>query len=129
MAGEYKILVVDDEKDLLETVRFRLSHSGYSVVTAEDGAEALEKARTEKPDLIMLDLMLPKLDGYKVCSILKKDSQYSGIPVIIFSARAQEEDIRLAKETGADEYVTKPFEPQELLGKIRDLLSKRVKGE
>jgi len=117
-----KILLVDDEKDLVDTVTFRLKASGYDVVTAYDGQEALTKTRTEKPDLIILDLMLPKMDGYKVCRMLKFDERYKKIPIIMFTARAQDSDKKMGEEVGADAYITKPFDPQTLLGKIKELL-------
>jgi DNA-binding response OmpR family regulator len=117
-----RILAVDDEPDLLEMLKMRLEANNYDVLTAYDGQEGLEKARNEKPDLIILDLMLPKIDGYKVCGLLKKDARYKDIPIIIFSAKAQEGDIKLGQELGAEAYITKPFEPQVLLGKIKELL-------
>ena len=117
-----KILIVDDEKDLVETVVFQLQISGYDAIVAYDGQEGLDKARKEKPDLIILDLMLPKMDGYKVCGLLKNDSRYTKIPIIMFTAKAQESDIKLAKEVGAEAYITKPFEEEILLGKIKELL-------
>ncbi len=120
-----KILLVDDEKDLAETVVFQLRISGYEAIVAYDGQEGLEKARKEKPDLIILDLMLPKMDGYKVCGLLKSDSRYAKIPIIMFTARAQESDIKLAKEVGAEAYITKPFEQEILLGKIKELLGEK----
>jgi len=119
-----KILVVDDETQLVEMVAMRLEANDYEVVTAADGQEALNQAKKERPDLMILDLMLPKMDGYKVCGLLKKDSKFSKMPIIIFSARAQQEDKRLAEEMGADAYMTKPFEPQALLAKISELLGK-----
>ncbi|MFC1508163.1 response regulator transcription factor [Candidatus Omnitrophota bacterium] len=119
-----KILVVDDEKDLVMTLSYRLKANGYEVVAAGDGEEALKKARTENPDLILLDLMLPKLDGYKVCKVLKSEEKYKNIPIIIFTARAQEIDKDLSREALADAYMTKPFEPQALLSKIEELLAK-----
>ena len=119
-----KILLVDDEKDLVETVSFRLKAFGYEVIPAYDGKEALEKAKKEKPDLIILDLMLPKIDGYKVCRMLKFDEKYKNIPVIMFTARAQESDKELGLQVGADEYITKPFDAKVLLEKIKDLLNK-----
>ncbi|MCX5715621.1 MAG: response regulator [Candidatus Omnitrophica bacterium] len=82
----------------------------------------MDKARKEKPDLIILDLMLPKIDGYKVCAMLKRDQKYSKIPILMFTARAQESDEKLGKEVGADGYITKPFESKALLGKIEELL-------
>ena len=120
--GKKRILLVDDEKDLIETLTFRLEANGYEVIKAYDGQDGLEKARKEKPDLMILDLMLPKMDGYKVCRMLKFDEKYKKIPIIMFTARAQESDIKIGKEVGADAYMTKPFEPQILLGKIKELL-------
>ena len=119
-----KILLVEDEKDMVYAVSLRLEAAGYEVITAVDGQEALNKARHEKPDLIVLDLMLPKIDGYKVCRMLKYDEKYKRIPIIMFSARAQESDKKLGSEVGADAYITKPFEPKVLLAKISDLLAK-----
>ncbi len=117
-----KILVVDDEPQLADMVKIRLEANNYLVLTAYDGQEALEKARKEKPDLIVLDLMLPKMDGYKVCGLLKADTRHNKIPIIMFTARAQDSDIKMGKEVGADAYITKPFEPQALLAKIKALL-------
>jgi DNA-binding response OmpR family regulator len=119
-----RILIVDDEEDILSVLKFRLEANNYEALTASDGQEGLNKARTEKPDLIILDLMLPKLDGYKVCRMLKFDESYKAIPVIMFTARVQQKDEELGKEMGADAYVTKPFEPEILLEKIRQLLNK-----
>ncbi|MBL7151281.1 MAG: response regulator [Candidatus Omnitrophica bacterium] len=122
MADKKRILLVDDEAQLVEMVKMRLEASGYEVLSAFDGQEALDKARKEKPDLIILDLMLPKIDGYKVCRMLKFDEKYKNIPIILFSARAQETDVKLGKEVGADAYITKPFDPPSLLEKIKELL-------
>ena len=119
-----KILLVDDEKDLIRSVTFRLEDAGYEVVVAMDGQEALDKAKREMPDLIILDLMLPKMNGYKVCGLLKADSRYNKIPILMFTARAQEADRRMSEEVGADAYVTKPFEPEILFAKIEELLAK-----
>ena len=117
-----KILFVDDEKDVVEVVASRLRASNYNVILAHDGQEALDKAHKEKPDLIILDLMLPKMDGYWVCGLLKADTRYNKIPIIIFTARTQESDKQMGQDVGADAYITKPFEPQELLTKIKELL-------
>lgn len=117
-----RILIVDDEKDLVETVAFRLQANGYEVISAYDGQEGLDKAKKEKPDLIILDLMLPKIDGYKVCRMLKFDEKYKKIPIILFTACVQEEDKKLGQDVGADSYMTKPFEPQALLTQIKELL-------
>lgn len=117
-----KILLVEDEKDLVETVSLRLEAAGYEIIPAYDGREGLEKAKREKPDLIILDLMLPKMDGYKVCGLLKADTRYNKIPIVMFTARAQESDKKMGQEVGADAYITKPFEPEALLEKINELL-------
>ncbi|MBU2044003.1 MAG: response regulator [Candidatus Omnitrophica bacterium] len=116
-----RILVVDDEQALVELVKMRLEANGYEVLSAFDGQEALDKARKEKPDLIILDLMLPKIDGYKVCRMLKFDEKYKKIPIILFTARAQESDKKMGQDVGADSYIVKPFEPKALLAKIKEL--------
>ena len=116
-----RLLLVDDEADLVDMIKFRLEANGYEVLVANDGAQALETARKERPDLIILDLMLPKMDGYKVCGLLKKDARYAGMPIILFSAKAQEDDKKLGQELGADAYISKPFEPEVLLAKIKEL--------
>jgi len=124
MNGQKRILIVDDEEDILNVLKFRLEANNYEVLTASDGQEGLNKARTERPDLLILDLMLPKLDGYKVCRMLKFDEVYKAIPIIMFTAKAQQKDEELGKEMGADAYIAKPFEPEILLEKIRQLLKK-----
>ena len=117
-----RLLLVDDETELVELIKFRLEASGYEVLTAIDGQQALEVARREKPDLVILDVMLPKMDGYKVCGLLKKDSRYAHIPIMMFTAKAMDADIKLGREVSADAYLTKPFEPKVLLEKIKELL-------
>ncbi|MCX5712146.1 MAG: response regulator [Candidatus Omnitrophica bacterium] len=117
-----RILVVDDEAELVELVKMRLEANGYSVLTAYDGKEALDIAKKEMPDLIILDLMLPKIDGYKVCRMLKFDEKYKKIPIIMFTARALESDKKVGLEVGADDYMVKPFEPELLLSKIKEFL-------
>ena len=119
-----RILIVDDEEDIVDVLKFRLEANNYAVLSASEGQEGLNRARAEKPDLIILDLMLPKLDGYKVCRMLKFDESYKSIPIIMFTARAQKKDEELGMEMGADAYVVKPFEPEILLGKIKELLTK-----
>jgi two-component system, OmpR family, alkaline phosphatase synthesis response regulator PhoP len=119
-----KILVVDDEPDLVETVRYSLEMEGYQVLVAHNGEDGLNQARKDSPDLIILDLMLPKLDGYKVCRLLKFDERYKHIPVLMLTAKTQEKDRLLGKETGADEYMTKPFDIDKLLEKVKFYLSK-----
>jgi DNA-binding response OmpR family regulator len=119
-----KILVVDDEVDLVETVRFPLEMEGFDVLVSYNGEDALNQARKENPDLIILDLMLPKLDGYKVCRLLKFDERYKHIPILMLTAKTQEKDKILGKETGADEYITKPFEMDYLMEKVKAYLNK-----
>ena len=119
-----KIMIVDDEVDLVETVRFLLEMEGFNVLVSYNGEEALNQARKENPDLIILDLMLPKLDGYKVCRLLKFDERYKHIPILMLTAKTQEKDKILGKETGADEYITKPFEMDYLMEKVKAHLSK-----
>ncbi len=117
-----RILVVDDEPELVDMITLRLEANDYKVLQAHDGQEGLEMAKKEKPNLIILDLMMPKMDGYKVCGLLKRDARYAKIPIILLTARAQEEDMSLGEELGADAYITKPFDPEELLGKIKELM-------
>ena len=118
-----KILVVDDEPMIVKMIVSRLQAAGYEVISAYDGEEGLEKSREEKPDLILLDLMLPKIDGYKVCRLLKFDEQYRHIKVLILTARAQEKDRAIALDAGADDYVAKPFEGGALVEKIKEHLN------
>ena len=122
-----KILVIDDEPDAVELVEFNLRSAGYEVVTAADGAEALKKARAHSPDLVVLDVMLPEVDGLEVCKILRRDPATSGIPLIMLTAKAAEIDRVLGLELGADDYITKPFSPRELVLRIKNLL-KRGQG-
>jgi DNA-binding response OmpR family regulator len=119
-----KILVVDDEVDLVKTVQFSLELEGYKVLVSYNGEDALNQARKENPDLILLDIMLPKLDGYKVCRLLKFDEKYKHIPILMLTAKTQEKDKIVGMETGADEYITKPFDMDELMEKIKTYLNK-----
>ena len=114
-----KVLVVEDDQTLLEALKYNLTKEGYDVVTATDGAQALEIARSQKPDLIVLDLMLPKISGYEVCRILRKDMS---VPILMLTAKAGEVDKIVGLEIGADDYMTKPFSTKELLARIRALL-------
>jgi DNA-binding response OmpR family regulator len=117
-----KILVVDDETELLKALSIRLKTSGYEVITASDGQEGLEKAKSLNPDLIVLDILMPKMDGYEVCRMLKFDEKYKSIPVIMLTAKAQDIDKAMGKKVGADDYITKPFETQDLVDKIKKYL-------
>ncbi len=116
-----KILIVEDEQDMLELYRIRLEKEGFEVLAAGDGEEGLKLAREEKPGLILLDLMLPKLDGFKVCRMLKFDNRYKHIPVIMLTARVEDKDRKLGISVGADAYMTKPFDWEELNEKIKEL--------
>ena len=118
MAHE-RILIVDDEEDVLELVRYNLEKNGYTVETAATGEEALKKVRFKKPDLMVLDLMLPGVDGLNVCKQLKSDPRTEQLPVIMLTAKGEEADIVTGLELGADDYVTKPFSPKVLVARIR----------
>ena len=117
-----KILVVDDEIYIVHILDFSLGMEGYEVVTALDGEQAVEKARSEKPDLIVLDIMMPKLDGYETCKILKRDDATRQIPVILLSAKGRNVDQKIGFEVGADDYITKPFSPRKLVERINSIL-------
>jgi two-component system OmpR family response regulator len=118
-----KILVVEDDLNLLSTLKYNFQKEGYSVTTALDGAQAIETARREKPDLVILDLMLPKMSGFEVCRVLRKDMT---VPVLILTAKAEETDKIVGLEIGADDYMTKPFSMRELIARVRAML-RRVK--
>jgi len=122
-----KILVVDDEPDALEVLGFKLKEAGYTPIFAKDGARAITAARDERPALIVLDLMLPEVDGLEVCKILRRDPGTAMIPILMLTAKASEMDRVLGLELGADDYVTKPFSPRELVLRIKKLLA-RVKA-
>ena len=122
MSDKGRILLVDDEPSIVKMVGKRLEVEGYQVLVAMDGQDGLKKAQTEAPDLVILDLMLPKLNGYEVCTMLKQDARYQKTPVLMFSAKAQEKDEKLGLECGADAYMRKPFKAQELLDQVRVLL-------
>ncbi len=113
-----KILIVDDEKDIVETLAFMLKAKGFECICAYDGEEGLKLAKECSPDLIILDVMMPKINGYKICRLLKYDSKYKNIPIIMVTARSQEEDREIGEETGADEYITKPFEFNDIVEAI-----------
>ena len=117
-----RILVVDDEPDAVELVAFNLKGAGHEVTTAVDGEEALKKARDLLPDLIVLDLMIPAVDGLEVCKILRRDVRTATIPILMLTAKAAEMDRVLGLELGADDYVTKPFSPRELVLRVKRLL-------
>lgn len=116
------VLVVEDEKSIIELVRYNLEQAGYRVQTAEDGQKGLDLAKKNQPDLILLDLMLPKLDGLEVCKELKSHKNTMSIPIIFLTARGEEIDKILGLELGADDYITKPFSPRELLARIKAVM-------
>ena len=111
-----KILIVDDEKNIVDIIAFNLKKEGYTVITAADGEEGVQKAMEENPDLILLDIMMPKMDGYEVC---KKIREKKNTPIIMLTARAEELDKVLGLELGADDYVTKPFGVRELMARVK----------
>lgn len=119
---EGKILVVDDEVYILHILDFSLGAEGFDVITATDGEEALAKAQREKPDLIILDVMMPRLDGYETCRRLKSDPGTKDIPVLLLTARGRDEDRQRGIESGADDYITKPFSPNKLINRVSDIL-------
>ncbi len=120
--GKETILVVEDEKNILELLKYNLEQEGYQVQTANRGDLGLEQARKSKPDLLILDLMLPGMDGMEVCKILKQNEKTAGIPIIMLTAKSQESDKIVGLELGADDYVTKPFSPRELAARIKAVL-------
>ena len=122
MADKPRILVVDDEPLIVKLLAKHLEEDGFTVLTAMDGYEALTKARAESPDLILLDIILPKLNGYEVCTMLKQDTRHQKTPIVMLTAKAQEKDERLGKDCGADVYLRKPLRIQPLLEQIRTLL-------
>jgi two-component system phosphate regulon response regulator PhoB len=125
MARE-NILIVDDEEDVLELVRYNVGKNGYRTETATSGEEALAKARAKLPDLIILDLMLPGIDGLEVCKELKANPKTEHIPIIMLTAKGEETDIVTGLELGADDYVTKPFSPKVLVARVRRILHRSI---
>ncbi len=127
MAKE-RILIVDDEEDIIELIAYNLTRDGFVTETAMTGESALDMARRGKPDLVVLDLMLPGIDGLDVCRLLKSDPATAGIPVIMLTAKGEDADIVAGLELGADDYVTKPFSPRVLLARIRAVLRRAARG-
>jgi two-component system, OmpR family, alkaline phosphatase synthesis response regulator PhoP len=127
MAKE-KILVVDDEEDILELVRFNLAREGYRVETSADGERALEAARSTRPDLIVLDLMLPGMDGLEVARVLKQNPDTGRIPIVMLTAKGEDSDIVAGLELGAEDYITKPFSPRVLVARVRAVLRRRKRA-
>lgn len=118
-----KILIVEDDLPTVELLDFTLKEEGYEVIVAYDGAEALRKVEKEHPDLILLDIMLPTMDGFQVCQLIKHNVNFMYIPIIMVTAKIRREDRDLGFEKGADDYITKPFEPSLLIEKLKNYLS------
>ena len=119
------VLAADDDEDILDLVAFRLERSGYTVIVARDGEEALELAAKELPDLAVLDVMMPKVDGFEVTRRLRADEVTSRMPIILLTARSQEADVQQGFEAGADDYLRKPFSPDELRARVQAILGRR----
>ena len=119
-----KILIAEDERDIRDLITFTLTFAGYQVVAAANGEEALQKTRAEIPDLIMMDVRMPKMTGYEACIEMKKDPAIQHIPVVFLSAKGQDSEVNTGLEAGAVEYILKPFSPEELVGHVKDLLQK-----
>ena len=120
----YKILVVDDEPTIVRLMEFILARQGHEMLVAVNGEEALEKIQAHKPDLVLLDIMMPRIDGYEVARQVRANEETSGLPIIMLSAKAQEEDIRKGMEVGVNEYITKPFSPDQLVRVVGGYLSR-----
>lgn len=121
------VLIVDDEEDILELIKYNLKTEGYSIITAMTGEAAIKIAKNQRPDIIVLDLMLPGIDGMEVTRYLKKDSQTEDIPIVMLTAKGDESDIVAGLELGANDYMSKPFSPKELVARIRAILRRREK--
>jgi two-component system, OmpR family, alkaline phosphatase synthesis response regulator PhoP len=119
------ILVADDEEDLRELVSYRLTRSGYDVIDAQDGEEAFRLASEHVPDLMVLDVMMPRLDGYELTRRVRAEESLRAVPVILLTARSQETDVSRGFEVGADDYLKKPFNPDELVARVRAVLARR----
>jgi DNA-binding response OmpR family regulator len=119
------VLAADDDEDILELVAFRLERSGYTVLKARDGEEALQVAREALPDLAVLDVMMPKLDGFEVTRAIRADGTTKAMPIILLTARAQDADVQAGFDAGADDYLRKPFSPQELRARVQAILGRR----
>ena len=119
------VLAADDDEDILELVAFRLERSGYTVLKARDGEEALQVARDALPDLAVLDVMMPKLDGFEVTRRIRADGATKAMPVILLTARAQDADVQAGFDAGADDYLRKPFSPQELRARVQAIPGRR----
>jgi len=117
-----KIMVVDDEPYIARVIKFKLEQEGYTVISANDGQSGLQKIKEEKPDMVLLDVMMPGLSGYEVCQKIKEDAELAGIPVVILTAKGQERDREQGLTIGASDYITKPFSPNRLLELVKNMI-------
>jgi CheY-like chemotaxis protein len=120
-----KILIAEDERDIRDLIAFTLQFAGHEVITTSNGEEALQAVRAQKPQLVLLDVRMPRLTGYEVCKEIKADPQTQAIPVIFLSAKGQEAEIRSGLEAGAEQYLLKPFSPDQLIEQVNKVLAKR----
>ena len=124
-----RILIVEDEPEAVELLEFNLKQAGYAVTAADDGAEALKKIRATPPDLILLDVMLPEMDGFEICKVVRLEAATAKIPIIMLTAKASEIDRVLGLELGADDYLTKPYSPRELMLRVKKILARATPPE
>ncbi|MBU1356323.1 MAG: response regulator [Candidatus Edwardsbacteria bacterium] len=117
-----KIMVVDDEPYIARVIKFKLEQEGYTVISANDGQSGLQKIKEEKPDMVLLDVMMPGLSGYEVCQKIREDAELAGIPVVILTAKGQERDREQGLTMGASDYITKPFSPNRLLELVKSMI-------
>ena len=122
-----KILIAEDERDIRDLITFTLTFAGYQVVAAANGEEAVEKARLENPDLILMDVRMPRMTGYEACLAMKKDDRIKHIPVVFLSAKGQDSEVTTGLDVGAVEYILKPFSPDQLTARVKELLQKHGK--
>jgi len=127
MAKKKTILVIEDDADMVELLEYNLTQEGYQVVSAPSGEEGLDRISSKRPDLVVLDLMLPGMDGLEACKLLKRDPKTEHIPVVMLTAKGEEADIVTGLELGADDYITKPFSPKVLVARIRAVLRRKAK--
>lgn len=124
-----RILIAEDEKDIRELIAFTLRFAGFDVLLATNGMEAVEVAEAERPDLVILDVRMPKMSGYEACRRLKENSQTAALPVVFLSAKGQDSEVQQGLESGAEEYILKPFAPDELIQQVRDILNRHTQSE
>ncbi len=124
LSEKKKILVVDDDLDTVEILRIKLEGAGFKIIVGRDGQECLDKCQSEEPNLIIVDVMMPKISGFKAVKLLKSDKRFENMPIILLTARTQEADRQMAEAIEADGYITKPFDPDGVLKQVKELLEK-----